>query len=73
VREACQSAGVSLVAIAAQNDFTTPNEKERQADIERVQRWIDIAAAVGAAVIRINSGVALLILMARVAGACWRA
>jgi len=56
VREACRSAGVSIVAIAAQNDFTNPDDEQRQADMDRVRKWIDIAAAVGAGVIRINSG-----------------
>lgn len=57
VNKACKDAGVSIVAIAAQNDFTNPDEEERREDIRRVEAWIDIAESVGAKIIRINSGI----------------
>ena len=56
VRKACDAAGVEVVAIAAQNDFTDPDENKRRADINRVRHWLEVAPALGARLIRINSG-----------------
>lgn len=57
VKKACDDARVSIVAISAQNDFSHPDRHERQSDIERVSRWIDIAVALETRIIRINSGI----------------
>jgi sugar phosphate isomerase/epimerase len=57
VKNACDDSGVSIVAIAAQNDFSNPDQEKRQSDIDRVKRWIEIAAALAVPIIRINSGI----------------
>ena len=56
MRQACENAGVVITSIAAQNDFSSPDQSARKTDRDRVLRWIDIAAKLDIAVIRINAG-----------------
>jgi len=48
--------GLSLSGTGIRTDFTNPDPKERQKDIALTKRWIDVAAKLGAPVLRIFSG-----------------
>jgi sugar phosphate isomerase/epimerase len=48
--------GVSLSGTGTHNDFSTPDAARRQADVQVVKTWIDVAAKLGAPVLRIFSG-----------------
>jgi sugar phosphate isomerase/epimerase len=56
VVEAYEEAGVSILAISAQNDFTREDGDKRLRDILGVSRWLDLGKALGAKFLRINSG-----------------
>jgi sugar phosphate isomerase/epimerase len=48
--------GVNLYGTGVRNDFSTPDEKKRRADVQLVKQWIDIAEKLGAGTIRIFTG-----------------
>jgi sugar phosphate isomerase/epimerase len=48
--------GASIVAISAENDFSTPDERDWEVHAQRIEQWVEIAAALGTRTIRINSG-----------------
>lgn len=48
--------GLQISGTGVRNDFTTPDESKRRADIILVKKWIECAAKIGAPVIRIFSG-----------------
>lgn len=48
--------GLDISGTGVRNDFTEPNEDKRKADITLVKNWIEVAAKLGAPVIRIFSG-----------------
>jgi len=48
--------GLSLSGTGIRTDFTNPDPKERQKDIALTKMWIDVAAKLGAPVLRIFSG-----------------
>ncbi|MBJ9987805.1 MULTISPECIES: sugar phosphate isomerase/epimerase family protein [Paenibacillus] len=57
LREAIQQAGMRFYTLLADyGDITNPDETRREADMEWLQRWIDIASAAGAERIRIIGG-----------------
>ena len=49
-------AGVQLVAVSAHHNFVTPDVEERRRQVEIVNRWIDVAEALGAPVVRVFGG-----------------
>lgn len=49
--------GVSISGTGIKNDFTNPDPKKRKEDIQLIKRWIEVAAKLGAPVLRIFSGV----------------
>lgn len=48
--------GIDISGTGIRNDFTNPNPEKRAADVKLVKQWIDVAAKLGAPVIRIYSG-----------------
>src|ERR1700761_8857048 len=48
--------GVDISGTGVRNDFTNPDPEKRAADVKLVKQWIDVAAKLGAPVIRIFSG-----------------
>ncbi|HSU51002.1 MAG TPA: sugar phosphate isomerase/epimerase family protein, partial [Segetibacter sp.] len=48
--------GLDISGTGIKNDFTSPDKKKRQEDINLVKNWIEVAAKLGAPVIRIFSG-----------------
>jgi sugar phosphate isomerase/epimerase len=48
--------GVTISGTGVRNDFAVPDAGARQRDVEMVKRWIEAAAALGAAVVRIFAG-----------------
>ncbi|MCP4611136.1 MAG: TIM barrel protein [Planctomycetes bacterium] len=56
ISQILRDTGVSITSISAENDLTSPIEKSRSRDLQRLDRWIDISPQIGFPVIRINSG-----------------
>lgn len=48
--------GLDISGTGVRNDFTHPDPEKRAADVELVKAWIDVAAKLGAPVIRIFAG-----------------
>ena len=48
--------GLTISAVSASNHFTTPDDGERTKEIAKVKRWADIAAYLGAPVLRCFAG-----------------
>jgi sugar phosphate isomerase/epimerase len=48
--------GLDISGTGVKNDFTNPDENQRKEDIKLVKSWIEVAAKLGAPVIRIFSG-----------------
>lgn len=48
--------GVVISGTGVRNDFSTVDAAARQADVQLVKNWIDVAAKLGATVIRVFSG-----------------
>ncbi len=48
--------GLDISGTGVRNDFTLPEGRERQAHIALVQQWIEVAAKLGAPVIRVFAG-----------------
>jgi sugar phosphate isomerase/epimerase len=48
--------GVTINATGVRNDFTLPDSSKRQAEIQLVKDWIEVARKLGANVIRVFSG-----------------
>ncbi|MCW3844885.1 sugar phosphate isomerase/epimerase [Micromonospora yasonensis] len=57
VRSLCQELGLAISGTGAQNDFAEPDDALRALDVERLKFWIDVAAEMGAPVMRVFSGV----------------
>lgn len=49
--------GVSISGTGIKNDFTNPDPDKRKEDIKLIKNWIEVAAKLGAPVLRIFSGV----------------
>lgn len=49
--------GLSISGTGVRNDFTIADKGAREKEVELVKRWIEVAAKIGAPVIRIFSGV----------------
>jgi sugar phosphate isomerase/epimerase len=48
--------GLDISGTGVRNDFTNPDKLKREADVQLVKKWIEVAAKLGAPVIRIFSG-----------------
>ena len=48
--------GVSISGTGIKNDFTNPDTNKRKEDIQLIKNWIEVAAKLGAPVLRIFSG-----------------
>jgi len=48
--------GLDISGTGVKNDFATPDAAKRAADVEMVKKWIDVAAKLGAPVIRVFAG-----------------
>src|SRR5215213_5459913 len=49
--------GLDISGTGVRNDFANPDPAKRAADVKHVKEWIDVAAKLGAPVVRIFSGV----------------
>jgi sugar phosphate isomerase/epimerase len=57
LRAQCEHLNLRVTGTGAFNDFADPDPARRALDVQRVQLWTDIAAALGAPAIRVFSGV----------------
>jgi sugar phosphate isomerase/epimerase len=48
--------GIDISGTGVRNDFTNPDPAKRAVDVKLIKQWIDVAAKLGAPVIRIFSG-----------------
>lgn len=48
--------GLDISGTGVRNDFTYPDERKRKEDVQLVKNWIDVAAKLGAPVIRVFAG-----------------
>lgn len=48
--------GLDISGTGIRNDFASPNKEKRNADIELAKRWIEVAAEMGAPVLRVFAG-----------------
>ncbi len=48
--------GLDIYAVSIHNNFVKPSREERDAEVERVARWIEAAYRLGAKALRVNSG-----------------
>jgi sugar phosphate isomerase/epimerase len=56
IKKKLHQSGISLSGTGIRTDFTNPDSKERQKEISFTKAWVDVAAKLGAPVIRIFSG-----------------
>lgn len=49
--------GISISGTGIRNDFSNPDAAKRQADVQLIKNWIEVASKLGAPVIRIFAGV----------------
>lgn len=48
--------GLDISGTGVRNDFTSPDKKVREENVQLVRRWVDVAAKMGAPVLRIFDG-----------------
>lgn len=48
--------GLDISGTGVRNDFATPDKRERAKDVQHVKEWIEVAAKMGAPVIRVFAG-----------------
>jgi sugar phosphate isomerase/epimerase len=48
--------GIEISGTGVQNDFATPDKEKRAADVRHVKQWVEVAAKLGAPVLRIFAG-----------------
>ena len=51
--------GVSISGTGVRNDFAVPDKSRRQSDVDLVGRWVEVAAKLGAPVLRVFDGRAM--------------
>ena len=51
--------GIEISGTGVRNDFTLPDRQRRDAEVAHVTRWIDVAAKLGAPVLRVFAGLAV--------------
>jgi len=56
IKKKLHQSGISLSGTGIRTDFTNPDSKERQKEIVLTKAWIDVAAKLGAPVLRVFSG-----------------
>jgi len=56
IKKKLHQSGISISGTGIRTDFTNPDSKERQKDIVLTKAWIDVAAKLGAPVLRVFSG-----------------
>lgn len=56
IKQLCEELGIAISGTGVKNDFADPSEARRALDIQRVKYWIDVAAVMGAPVIRVFTG-----------------
>ena len=48
--------GLDVSGTGVRNDFTVPDAAKREADVDHVKRWVEVAAKLGAPVLRVFDG-----------------
>ena len=56
IRALCEELGIEISGTGVKNDFADPDPERRALDVKRVKYWIDVAAAMGAPVMRVFNG-----------------
>jgi len=56
VREKAKALGLAISGTGIRNNFASPDPAVRKADVELAKRWIDVAAKLGAPVLRLFTG-----------------
>ncbi|WP_165972215.1 sugar phosphate isomerase/epimerase family protein [Paenibacillus piri] len=56
VKKLCEQLGIAISGTGVKNDFADPNDERRALDVKRVKYWIDVAAEMGAPVMRVFNG-----------------
>jgi len=56
IKKKLHQSGISISGTGIRTDFTNPDSKERQKDIVLTKAWTDVAAKLGAPVLRVFSG-----------------
>ncbi|MCS7460967.1 sugar phosphate isomerase/epimerase [Paenibacillus doosanensis] len=56
IRSLCEELGVEISGTGVKNDFADPDAARRALDVKRIKYWIDVAAAMGAPVMRVFNG-----------------
>jgi len=56
ITERCADLGLPVSGTGVLNDFATPDPDSRELDVQRVMYWIEVAANMGAPVMRVFSG-----------------
>jgi hypothetical protein len=56
IHKKCEEHGLMITATGIKNDFTHQEKAKRELDVERTKAWIEVAAAMGASMIRVFSG-----------------
>jgi sugar phosphate isomerase/epimerase len=56
IKQLCEELGIAISGTGVKNDFADPNVERRALDVQRVKYWIDVAAAMGAPVMRVFTG-----------------
>ncbi len=56
LRRLAYRCGVQIYSIAIRTELTRAEQKDRDAEVENIRRWVDVAAALGAGHIRVFGG-----------------
>ncbi|MDF2925764.1 MAG: xylose isomerase [Paenibacillaceae bacterium] len=56
IRQLCGELRIEISGTGVKNDFADPDADRRTLDVQRVKYWIDVAAAMGAPVMRVFNG-----------------
>lgn len=56
LRRLAYRCGVQIYSIAIRTELTRAEQKERDAEVENIRRWVDVAAALGAGHVRVFGG-----------------
>src|SRR5215212_43004 len=56
LKKKAYESGLDICCTGVRNDFANPDPEKRAADVQHVKQWIEVAAKLGAPMIRIFSG-----------------
>jgi hypothetical protein len=56
IRKKCKDYGLAITGTGIKNDFTRRDRADRELDVARTKAWIEVAAALGAPLVRVFSG-----------------